>query len=134
MENFKTSTNEDKGTRTGKCRKWNVYATPHETRRTYITVLYTDDILLTVPIKIIYELIKSTEKIKITTDRGDIAFKGSLGFVFAEEDGAILLTRSSRQLSGNDPLSFRLEICAFLAAVRLVPLITQYYNDILPCS
>jgi hypothetical protein len=133
LENFKTSTNEDKGTRTGKCRKWNVYATPHETRRTYITVLYTDDILLTVPIKIIFELIKSTKKIKIATDGEDIAIKGSLGFVFAEEDGTTLLT-CFRKPSRNDSLSFQLEICAFLAAVRLVPLITQYYDDILPCS
>ena len=71
----------------------------------HITEFFTGDILLTVPIKIIYELIKSTEKIKIATDRGDIAFKGSLGFVFTEEDGTILLT-CSKQPSGNDPLSF----------------------------
>ena len=57
-------------------------------QKEHITEFFTGDILLTVPIKIIYELlIKSTEKIKIAT-----AFKGSLGFVFTEEDGTILLT------------------------------------------
>jgi hypothetical protein len=34
----------------------------------------------------------------------------------------------------NDPLSFRSEICAFLAAVRLVKLLNQYYNEILNCK
>jgi hypothetical protein len=74
----------------------------------------------TVPMKI-YELFKSTKKALIATDGGAIPFKGSIGFVFAGEDGTILLTCYG-QPSGNDPLSFRSEICAFLAAVRLVTL------------
>jgi len=76
----------------------------------------------------IYALFKSTKKVHIATDGGAIQFKGSLGFVFADEDGTILLTCFG-QPSGNDPLSFRSEICAFLAAVRLVTLITQYYDN-----
>jgi hypothetical protein len=56
--------------------------------------------------------------------------KGSKGFIFADKNGNILLTCYG-QPSGNNPLSFRLEICAFLAAVRLVTLINQYYDEIL---
>jgi hypothetical protein len=33
----------------------------------------------------IYELFKSTKKVKIATDGGAIPLKGSLGFVFADE-------------------------------------------------
>jgi hypothetical protein len=77
------------------------------TRRTHITVLHAN-------IKV-YELLKSANKIHIATDGGAIPLKGSLGFVFADGDGKILLT-CFRQPSGNDPLSFRSEICAFLAA------------------
>jgi hypothetical protein len=85
-----------------------------------------------VPMKI-YELLKSTRRVLIATDGGAIPLKGSLGFVFADEEGTILLTCFG-QPSGNDPLSFRSEICAFLAAVRLVKLITQYYNEKIQCE
>jgi hypothetical protein len=40
----------------------------------------------------IYELFKSTHKVNIATDGGAVPLKGSIGFVFAEEDGTILLT------------------------------------------
>jgi len=85
-----------------------------------------------VPMKI-YELFKSTKKVLIATDGGAIPLKGSLGFVFADEEGTILLSCFG-QPSGNDPLSFRSEICAFLAAIRLVKLLTQYYDEKLPCE
>jgi hypothetical protein len=85
-----------------------------------------------VPMKI-YELFKSTKKVLIATDGGAIPFKGSIGFVFADEEGTILLSCFG-QPSGNDPLSFRSEICAFLAAIRLVTLLIQYYDEKLPCE
>ena len=62
-------------------------------RKNTITVLATLKIeFLSVPIEIYYELIKSTNKVNIATDGGAIPFKGSLGFVFADEDGNILLS------------------------------------------
>jgi hypothetical protein len=85
-----------------------------------------------VPMKI-YELFKSTKRVLIATDGGAIPFKGSLGFVFADEEGNILLTCFG-QPSGNDPLLFRSEICAFLAAIRLVQLLTQYYDEKTTCD
>jgi hypothetical protein len=85
-----------------------------------------------VPMKI-YDLFKSTRRVLIATDGGAIPLKGSLGFVFADEEGTILLTCYG-QPSGNDPLSFRSEICAFLAAIRLVKLIIQYYDEKISCD
>jgi hypothetical protein len=98
----------------------------------HISQYYAQIEFLTVPMKI-YELFKSTKKALIATDGGAIPLKGSIGFVFANEDGTILLTCYG-QPSGNDPLSFRSEICAFLAAVRLVTLLTQYYDEKLSCK
>jgi hypothetical protein len=98
----------------------------------HISQYYEQIEFLMVPMKI-YELLKSTKKVLIATDGGAIPLKGSLGFVFADEEGTILLTCFG-QPSGNDPLSFRSEICAFLAAVRLVKLITQYYNEKISCE
>jgi hypothetical protein len=69
----------------------------------------------------------------IATDGGAIPMQGSLGFVFADENGNILVTCFG-QPSGNDPLSFRSEMCAFLAAVRLVTLLTKYYDKKLTCN
>jgi hypothetical protein len=86
----------------------------------------------TVPIRI-YKLLKSTHKVHIATDGGAIPLKGSLGFVFADTDGKMLLTCFG-QPSGNDPLSFRSEICAFLAAIKLVKLIITYYDRKLDCK
>jgi len=93
----------------------------------HISQYYTQIDFLTVPYKI-YEILKATGKVNIATDGGAIPNKGSLGFVFADAEGTILLTCFG-QPSGNNPLSFRSEICAFLAAVRLVTLITRYYDD-----
>jgi hypothetical protein len=98
----------------------------------HISQYYTQIDFLTVPFTI-YELIKSMKRILIATDGGAIPKKGSLGFVFADEDGKILLTCFG-QPAGNDPLSFRSEICAFLAAIRLVTLLNEYYDDIVSCN
>ena len=51
----------------------------------HVTHYYTRIDFLTVSIKI-YELIKSTNKVNIATDGGAIPFKGSLGFVFADDN------------------------------------------------
>jgi hypothetical protein len=98
----------------------------------HISQYYAQIEFFMVPMKI-YELFKSTKRVLIATDGGAIPLKGSLGFVFADEDGKILLTCFG-QPSGNDPLSFRSEICAFLAAVRLITIITKYYDEKLTCE
>ena len=98
----------------------------------HVSQYYTEIDFLEVPVKR-YEMIKSTNKVNIATDRGAIQFKGSLGFVVADENGEILLSCYGQPL-GNDPLFFRSEICAFLAAVRLMTLMTRYYDDILQCN
>jgi hypothetical protein len=54
-------------------------------------------------------------------------------YSFADTEGNILLTCFG-QPSGHDPLSFRSEICAFLAAIRLVKLIITYYDNKLECK
>jgi hypothetical protein len=96
------------------------------TQEEHIAQYYTQIEFLMIP----HEIFKSTQKVYIATDGGAILFKGSLGFVFADEEGNILLTCYGEP-SGNNPLSFWSEICAFFAAVRLVTLMTQYYDDIL---
>jgi hypothetical protein len=98
----------------------------------HISQYYTQIDFLVAPHEI-YEIVKSTKKVHIATDGGAIPLKGSLGFIFADEEGNILLTCYG-QPSGNDLLSFRSEICAFLVAVRLVTMLTQYYDDILQCQ
>ena len=98
----------------------------------HISQYYTQIDFHTVPVQI-YEQLKTTGTIYIATDGGAIPFKGSLGFVLADKEGNILLTCYG-QPAGHDPLSFRAEICAFLAAVRLISLLTEYYDAILPCT
>jgi hypothetical protein len=98
----------------------------------YITQYYTQIDFQMVPQQI-YKLFKPTHKVNIATYGGAIPSKGSIGFVFADEEGNILLTRYG-QPSGNDPLTFRSEIRAFLAAVGLVTLLNQYYDGILHCT
>jgi hypothetical protein len=102
------------------------------TQEEHITQYYTQIDFIMVPHEI-YELLKSTKKVLIATDGGAIPMKGSIGFVIADEDGNILLT-SFGQPAGNNPLSFRSEICAFLAAIRLVTQLNQYYDDIIRCT
>ena len=81
----------------------------------------------------IYEQLKTTGKILTATDRGTILLKGSLGFTLADAEGTISLTCYGQPV-GHAPLSFRLEICAFLVAVRLITKLIQYYDDILSCT
>jgi hypothetical protein len=57
----------------------------------HISQYYTQIDFLTTPVTI-YELFKSTNKVNIATDGGAIPLKGSLGFVFADEEGTTLLT------------------------------------------
>ena len=98
----------------------------------HISQYYTQIDFHTVPIQR-YEQLKTTGNILIATDGGAIPFKGSLGFVLADAEGTILLTCYG-QPAGHAPLSFRLEICAFLAAVRLITKLIQDYYDILSCT
>jgi hypothetical protein len=69
----------------------------------------------------------------IATDRGAIPFKGSIGFVIADNDATILATCFG-QPSGHNLLAFRSEICAFLAAVKFITILIHYYNNLLPCN
>jgi hypothetical protein len=108
VASFNTSTNVEYGTGTQKCKKWDVHGISHETRGTYNTVLYADRIPDRTKSKYMNGS-NQTKKVKIAIDGGAIPFKGSLGFVFADEDGTILLTCFG-QPSVHDPLSFRSEI------------------------
>jgi hypothetical protein len=98
----------------------------------HISQYYMQLEFLTVTIKI-YKLLKTTKKVLIATDGGAIPMKGSIGFVIADEDGNILLTCFGQQ-AGNNPISFRPKICASLAAIRLVTLLNQYYDNIVQCN
>jgi hypothetical protein len=98
----------------------------------YISQYYTHTDFHTVPFRI-YEHLKSPRKALIATDGGAIQFKGSLGFVIADNNASILVTCFG-QLSGHDLLSFRSEICAFLAAVKFVTILIQYYDKLVSCS
>jgi hypothetical protein len=94
------------------------------TQEEHISQYYTQLDFLSAPVTI-YKLLKSLNKVRIATDGGAVPMKRSIGFVFADEEGTILLTCFG-QPSGNDTLSFRSEICAFLAAIRLVTLLNQW--------
>jgi hypothetical protein len=98
----------------------------------YISQYYTQIDFHTVPFRV-YEQIKASKRALIATDGGAIPYKGSLGFVIADED-AVILTTCFGQPSGHDPLSFRSEICAFLAAVKFITILVQYYDDHLQCK
>jgi hypothetical protein len=98
----------------------------------YISQYYTQIDFHTVPVKI-YEHLKSIRKVFVATDGGAIPFKGSLGFVIADDEGNIMATCFG-QPAGHDPLSFRSEICAFLAAVTFITTMIQYYDSSLNCT
>ncbi|OEU11446.1 hypothetical protein FRACYDRAFT_245185 [Fragilariopsis cylindrus CCMP1102] len=98
----------------------------------HVSQYYAEINFFTTPYEV-YELIKSPRKYNIATDGGAIPLKGSLGFVVANEDGTVLLSCYG-QPSGNDPLSFRAEICALLAAAKLLQLITEYYDNKIQCE
>jgi hypothetical protein len=103
-----------------------------QSQEEHVSQYYAEINFLTTPFEV-YELIKSPRKYTIATDGGAIPLKGSLGFVVADEDGTILLSCYG-QPSGNDPLSFRSEICALLAAAKLLQLITEYYDNQIQCE
>ncbi|OEU18182.1 hypothetical protein FRACYDRAFT_236453 [Fragilariopsis cylindrus CCMP1102] len=103
-----------------------------QSQEEHVSQYYAEINFLTTPFEV-YELIKSPRKYNIATDGGAIPLKGSLGFVVADEDGTILLSCYG-QPSGNDPLSFRSEICALLAAAKCLQLITEYYDQQLQCD
>ena len=67
----------------------------------------------------IYNLMKASSKIIMATDGGAIKHKGSLGFILTNTDGTILLSCYGRP-AGYNPMSFRSEACAFLAAIRII--------------
>jgi hypothetical protein len=98
----------------------------------YISQYYTHIDFQTVPFRI-YEYLKSPRKALIATDGGAIQFKGSLGFVIADDNASILVTCFGQPL-GHDPLLSRSEICAFLAAVKFVTILIQYYDKLISCS
>ena len=85
------------------------------------------DITFLVSPQAIYHLIKEEVNLIFATDSGAVRFMGSLGFVLTTEDGTKLLA-SYGQPVGHDPLSYRAEICAFLAALRLINLLVQQYD------
>ena len=66
--------------------------------------------------------------ILMATDGGAKAFKGSLGFVITDAKHKVLISCYGRT-AGHDPLSFRTESSAFLAALRVVLLIADYYKE-----
>jgi hypothetical protein len=82
----------------------------------------------------IYEHLKSSRKALVATDGGAFQFKGSLGFILADDDANILVTCFG-QPAGHDPLSFWSEICTFLAAVKfetkfIYSTMTIYYHAV----
>ena len=64
----------------------------------------------------------------MATDGGAKAFKESLGFVITDAENKVLMSCYWRT-AGKDPLSFRTEASAFLAALRVVLLIAEHYKE-----
>ena len=64
----------------------------------------------------------------MATDGGAKSFKGSLGFVITDSKNKVLLS-CYRRAAGHDPLSFRTEASAFLAALRVLFLIAEFYKE-----
>ena len=64
----------------------------------------------------------------MATDRGEKPFKGSIGFVITDSKHKVLLLCYGRA-AGHDPLSFRIEASAFLAALRVLFMITAYHKE-----
>jgi hypothetical protein len=69
----------------------------------HISQYYAQIKFFMVPVKI-YELFKSTKKVKIATDGGAIPLKGSLGFVFADEDDTDSFLSMIKKLKVYDPM------------------------------
>ena len=73
-------------------------------------------------------MLKETKKILMATDGGAKAFKGSLGFVTTNAKHRVLISYYERA-AGHDPVSFRTKASAFLAALRVVILVAEYYKE-----
>ena len=71
---------------------------------------------------------KATTMIMMATDGGAKTFKGSLGFVIIDSESKVLISCYG-QSAEHDPLSFRSEASAFLAALRVIFLIAEYYKE-----
>ena len=92
----------------------------------YISQYY-KNITCELPYIELYNLIKESTKIIMAIDRGAISLKGSFRFVLITTNGTVLLS-SYGQPAGHNPLSFRSEVCAFLAAICKIFLIVEHYN------
>jgi hypothetical protein len=102
------------------------------TQEEHISQYYTQVEFDIVPIQL-YRMLKSTNKVLLATDGGAIPLKESLGFVISDEEGTILI-KCFGQPSGIDPLSFRSEICALLAATRFITYLVKYYDERIQCD
>ena len=76
----------------------------------------------------VYKVMKDTKKIVMATDGGAKAFKRSLGFVIPNREHKVIISCYGRT-AGHDPLSFRTEANTFLAAIRVVLIIAEYYKE-----
>ena len=64
----------------------------------------------------------------MATDRGAKTFKGSLGFVITDVEHRVLIFCYGCT-TGHDPFSFQIQASAFLAPLRVVLLIAEYYKE-----
>ena len=71
---------------------------------------------------------KATKGIIMATDGGAKTFKGSLGFLLTDSKNKVLISCYSRA-AGHDPLLYWLEASVFLAALRVMFLIAEYYKE-----
>ena len=74
-------------------------------------------------------MIKEKKQLIFATYGGAVKFKGSLGFLLADESGDRILACYG-QPAGHDPLSYRAEIYAFLAALRPINLLIEYNEGV----
>ena len=95
----------------------------------YISQCYAK-IVCKIPMIDIYKEIKETTKIIMAIYSGAVQYKGLIGFVLTTADGMILVS-SYGQLAGHDPLLFRSEACAFLAATPIIFLIAEHYDELI---
>ena len=93
----------------------------------YISQYYAN-IKWEVPEDEVYKILKDTKTIIMGTDGGAKAFKGSIGFVITDAKHKSLISCYGRT-AGHDPLSFRTEASAFLAALRIILLIAAHYKE-----
>ena len=93
----------------------------------YISQYYTN-IKREIPEAEVYKVLKYTKKILIATEGGAKVFKGSLGFVITDAKHRVLISCYGHT-AGHDSLSFRTKASAFLAALRVVLLIAEYYKE-----